>query len=49
VAALRALLDSHDATQSPPLWPSLLEGAVHIDSPLGAPREPGAEYVYWAN
>jgi arylsulfatase A-like enzyme len=49
VAALRALLDAHDAEQSPPLWPSLLEGAIRIDPPLGAAEDPDDEYVYWAN
>jgi arylsulfatase A-like enzyme len=49
VAELTALLDAHDATQSEPLWPSLLEGAIRIDVPLDAPRRPGDEYVYWAN
>lgn len=49
VAELRALLDAHEARQSPPLWPSLLEAAIYVDSPLGAPHDAGAEYVYWAN
>jgi arylsulfatase A-like enzyme len=49
VAELTALLDAHDATQSPPLWPSLLEGVIRIDPPLGAPVRPDDEYVYWAN
>jgi len=49
VAELTALLDAHDAQQSPPLWPSLLEGAIRIDPPLGAPRSPDDEFVYWAN
>jgi arylsulfatase A-like enzyme len=49
VAELTALLDAHDATQSEPLWPSLLEGAIRIDAPLNAPKSPDDEYVYWAN
>jgi arylsulfatase A-like enzyme len=49
VAELTALLDAHDATQSPPLWPSLLEGPIRIDPPLNAPAAPDDEYVYWAN
>jgi arylsulfatase A-like enzyme len=49
VAELTALLDAHDATQSPPLWPSLLEAAVRIDPPLGVEPRPDDEYVYWAN
>jgi arylsulfatase A-like enzyme len=49
VAELTALLDAHDAEQAPPLWPSLLEGAIRIDPPLNAPAGPDDEYVYWAN
>ncbi len=49
VAGLTALLDAHDAEQAAPLWPSLLEGAIRIDPPLGAPQGPDDEYVYWAN
>jgi arylsulfatase A-like enzyme len=49
VAELTALLEAHDAEQSPPLWPSLLEGAIRIDPPLGAGHGPGDEFVYWAN
>ena len=49
VAELTALLDAHDATQSKPLWPSLLEAAVRIDPPLGVEPRPDDEYVYWAN
>jgi arylsulfatase A-like enzyme len=49
VAELTALLDAHDAGQSPPLWPSLLEGPIRIDPPLNAPTTPDDEYVYWAN
>jgi arylsulfatase A-like enzyme len=49
VAELTALLDAHDASQSAPLWPSLLEGAIRIDPPLGAPESPDDEFVYWAN
>ena len=49
VARLRAMLDTHDARQRAPLWPSLIEAAIRIDSPLGAPHGPDDEYVYWAN
>jgi arylsulfatase A-like enzyme len=49
VAELTALLDAHDTTQSAPLWPSLLEGAIRIDPPLNAPQSPDDEFVYWAN
>jgi arylsulfatase A-like enzyme len=49
VAELTARLDAHDAEQSPPLWPSLLEAAIRIDPPLGVEPRPDDEYVYWAN
>ena len=49
VAALRKLLDAHDAEMPPPLWPSLVEGVVRIDEPVNAPHAPTDEYVYWAN
>jgi len=49
VAELTALLEAHAATQSQPLWPSLLEAAVRIDKPLNTPTSPDDEYVYWAN
>jgi arylsulfatase A-like enzyme len=49
VAELTRLLDAHDAEQSPPLWPSLLEAAIRIDPPLGVEPRPDDEYVYWAN
>jgi len=49
VAELKALLEAHDAKQSAPLWPSLLEAAVRIDPPLNAPHTPDDEFVYWAN
>jgi arylsulfatase A-like enzyme len=49
LAELTALLDTHDAAQSKPLWPSLLEGVVRIDPPLNAPHRDPDEYVYWPN
>ena len=49
VAELKALLEAHDAKQSAPLWPSLLEAAVRIDPPANAPHTPDDEFVYWAN
>jgi len=49
VAELKVLLEAHDAEQSAPLWPSLLEAAVRIDPPLNAPHTPDDEFVYWAN
>ena len=32
-----------------PRWPSLIEGPIAIDHPLGVPDAPDDEYVYWAN
>jgi len=32
-----------------PLWPALVEGAIPIDRSLSQPKQPGEEYVYWAN
>lgn len=49
VRALRALLDAHDAAMRPPAWPSLIEGPIPIDHPLGVPDAAGDEYVYWDN
>lgn len=46
---MTARLATIDAEQAPPLWPSLLEGAVPIDHPLGVPFRPDDEYVYWSN
>ena len=49
LAELRAALDKLNAEQHAPLWPSLLEGAVPIDRPLGTPEVKDEEYIYWAN
>ena len=49
VRELRARLDAHDAEMVPPAWPSLIEGPIPIDHPLGVPEQPGDEYVYWDN
>ena len=32
-----------------PAWPSLLQGPIPIDHPLGMPDKPGDEYIYWDN
>jgi len=49
VRALMALLDQHDRQQAPPQWPSLLEGPIFIDQPLGAPQKQGSDYIWWDN
>lgn len=48
--ALTALLDQHDRDQHAPQWPSLLEGPIFIDRPLGVgPQQRGADYIWWDN
>ena len=49
VRALEALLNQHDREQAPPQWPSLLEGPIFIDQPLGVPQKRGADYIWWDN
>ena len=49
VADLQKQLAAIDAEQVKPSWPSLLEGPVRIDSPLGTPVKKDEEYIYWAN
>ena len=46
---LGALMDSIDAQQSRPLWPSVISIPIPIDQPLGAPPHPDDEVVYWFN
>jgi hypothetical protein len=46
---MRAQLDAQDAEMVKPLWPSLLEGQIYIDHPLGVPDRPGDEYILWPN
>jgi arylsulfatase A-like enzyme len=48
-AQMRAILDRLDAEQAAPLWPSLLEGFIPIDRPLGQPEQAGEDYIYWSN
>lgn len=49
VAAMRAMIDAHNANLPPPLWPALLEGPVRIDVPLNTPWSEEQEYIYWSN
>jgi arylsulfatase A-like enzyme len=49
VAALRALIEAHNAEMPAPLWPALLEGPVRIDVPLNTPWSEDQEYIYWSN
>ena len=49
VAELRARLDAWEREQVPPAWPSLIEGQIYVDHPLGVPDRPEDEFVFWAN
>ena len=49
LAELRAKLDATDAEMVAPAWPSLIEGPIPVDHPLGVPESPDDEVVYWAN
>ncbi len=49
VRELKATLAAHEAEMVQPAWPSLIEAAIDIDHPLGVPRQPSDEYVYWEN
>jgi arylsulfatase A-like enzyme len=49
VAELRAVLAATDAEMVAPAWPSLIEGPIPVDHPLGVPDSPDDEVVYWAN
>jgi len=49
VQELTALLASKDAQMAPPMRPSLIEGPIAIDPPLGVPAGPDGEVVDWAN
>jgi len=49
VRELKALLAAREAEMVPPAWPSLLEGEIAIDHPLGVADQPSDEYIYWEN
>ncbi|MBC7768553.1 MAG: sulfatase-like hydrolase/transferase [Phycisphaerales bacterium] len=49
VAAMRAMIEAHNAEMPAPLWPALLEGPVRLDVPLNAPWTEEQEYIYWSN
>lgn len=48
-AELKALLAKIDSEQAKPLWPSLLEGPIVIDTASSYPVKPSDEFIYWAN
>lgn len=49
VEELVALLDAHNAEQSDPMWPSVLDSPMLVDKHGGQPYEEGDEYIYWPN
>ena len=49
VAELRRQLAAHNAGQSEPAWPSLIEMPVNIDKTLLDSDAPDDEYIYWPN
>ncbi len=49
VAALRKLLDEHNAAQAEPLWPSTITTPINIDKTLLDPDAPDDEFIYWFN
>lgn len=49
LAELMQKLETLDAQQAKPLWPSLQEGAIALDRPLGTPEVDGEDYIYWSN
>ncbi|MEN8185206.1 MAG: sulfatase-like hydrolase/transferase [Myxococcota bacterium] len=49
VAALRRALAAHNAEQSEPAWPSLIEAPVNVDKTILEPDAPDDEYIYWPN
>ena len=48
-AELEAILAAHTAEMVAPAWPSLIEGPIAIDHPLGVGDRVDEEFVYWAN
>jgi hypothetical protein len=49
LAALQTELAKINGVQAKPLWPSVLDGRVYIDAPLGTPGYGKGEYIYWPN
>ena len=46
---LETALAAEEAQMVKPLWPSLIEGPIPVDHPLGVPDSPDDTVVYWAN
>ena len=49
VAELQGLLDTHNAEQVEPIWPSVLQDYVTIDKTDEEVLFPEDEYIYWPN
>jgi arylsulfatase A-like enzyme len=49
VAELSGILAEYEKQMVAPSWPSLIEGKIPVDRPLGVPPRPDDEYVTWAN
>jgi uncharacterized sulfatase len=49
VEELLALLAAHNAEQSEPAWPALIEAPTSIDKTLRDAPSPDDEYIYWPN
>lgn len=49
VAAMRTLLDDHQAGAREPLYPYTLEAPVAVDRTLAERVQPGDEVIYWPN
>ena len=49
VARLESLLDTHNAEQAEPMWPSVTQSPQLIDKDGSRPYEVGDEYIYWPN
>lgn len=49
LAELRRALETHNAEQAQPLWPSQLSSPINIDRDLSQADAPGDAFVYWSN
>ncbi|HET9161449.1 MAG TPA: sulfatase-like hydrolase/transferase [Caulobacteraceae bacterium] len=49
VRELGAIMGAQDKQMKPSIWPSLLQGPIPIDHPLGAPDKASDEYILWDN
>ncbi|MAE93869.1 MAG: sulfatase [Deltaproteobacteria bacterium] len=49
LAALRAALDTHNAEQAEPRWPSQMSTPINLDRAEHEPDQPGDEFAYWSN